>query len=156
TRVIGLPNGTLAFAWSDEACINCQFRTIEAFESISYEVVVTDENGCVATDDIRITVFIDRALYIPTVFSPNGDQVNDEFLISSGPFVDVIEEILIYDRWGNLVFQKNNFLPNDPTSSWDGTMKNRLLNPGVFTYMLAVKFKDGFRESRAGTITILM
>jgi len=151
----GQPKGVLQLIWSDEQCDNCLSRTIEATSGITYKVLVTDENGCTSEDAITIDVFIDRDLFIPNIFSPNGDQINDRFIITSGSGLEEISELAIYDRWGNLVFQEFHFQPNDPTLSWDGLMKGKLLNPSVYVYKLIVVFKDNIRETRFGDVTLI-
>ena len=49
-----------------------------------------------------------------------------------------IKTIKIFTRWGEVVFEKNNFNANDPSKAWDGTFKGRQLNPDVFVYMVEV------------------
>jgi len=94
-------------------------------------------------------------MYIPNVFSPNGDGINDRLLISAASDVEEIESMEIFDRWGNLVFAAKNFLPGDPTNSWDGKRDGVTLNPAVFAYKMMARFKDGRREVRNGDITLV-
>ncbi|MEP6648155.1 MAG: hypothetical protein ABJC12_13780, partial [Saprospiraceae bacterium] len=61
----------------------------------------------------------------------------------------------IFDRWGNVLYAADHFQPNDPMYAWDGKMKGRVLNPGVFVYRLLLRFKDGRIELRNGDITIV-
>jgi len=117
--------------------------------------MVVDENGCTASDNVRIDVFIDRNLFVPNVFSPNGDQVNDYFMISSASGIKEIEELTIYDRWGALVFQAFHFPPDDPNQSWDGSMRGKLLNPGVYAYKLIARYIDGRPIVKFGDVTLI-
>jgi gliding motility-associated-like protein len=87
---------------------------------VELTVFAQDENGCSSEDDIRILVQVDRDLFIPNVFSPNGDEVNDLFLISGGPALEEINWMTIFDRWGNMVFRSEHFKANDPLYAWDG------------------------------------
>jgi gliding motility-associated-like protein len=151
----GQPNGSLGIIWSDLQCANCLSRSIETLSGGFYTAIANDENGCISEDSILIRVFIDRNLYVPNVFSPNGDQVNDQFLITSGSGLKEIEELTIYDRWGNLVFQQSHFQPDDPSASWDGQMRGKRLNPGVYVYKLLVLYKDDRHESLVGDVTIM-
>jgi gliding motility-associated-like protein len=69
-----------------------------------------------------------------------------------------LEEISImeiYDRWGDLVFRKEHFQPNDPQAGWDGTFKGDLLNPGVYVYRIEIIYGDGLEDQLAGDITLL-
>ncbi len=153
--VFGFPTGSLQTNWSDGNCDNCFTRVVVPANNTSYSVVAMDENGCTSEDQISIDVTLDRNLYVPNVFSPNGDQINDLFLITAGAGVEEIESLSIYDRWGNLIFQTAHFQPYDLSSSWDGTMNGELLNPGVYVYTLTVVFKDGVKEMRYGDVSLI-
>ena len=56
-----------------------------------------------ASDSVLIRVFVPKQVYIPTVFSPNGDQINDRFYIQAGDFAEAVDYLLVVDRWGNVV-----------------------------------------------------
>ncbi len=91
-------------------------------------------------------------VYFPNIFSPNSDGMNDEFIISTPCIFDKYD-LVIYDRWGNLVFQSD-----DVNSSWNGKMKDSYLTPGVYPYFLDYELTlNGIREERkkTGTITLL-
>ncbi|MCR9290395.1 MAG: PKD domain-containing protein [Bacteroidetes bacterium] len=98
-----------------------------------YQVVlnVTTFQGCIHS--ITQTVFVSSELnfYIPNVFSPNGDGVNDRFeIFPFGQFENY--KISIFDRWGGLMFESAN-----PSEFWDGKNKNGQKAPGgIYTYMI--------------------
>jgi gliding motility-associated-like protein len=152
--ISGSPQGTLQYTWSDHQCDNCVTRSIAAISTIEYRLTVTDENGCSKEDAIKIAVVVNRNLFIPNIFSPNGDQVNDLFIISSAS-LEIIEELTIFDRWGNILFQKFNFQPNDPAYGWDGNSHGKSVNPGVFAYKAIVRFKDGSQHFTYGDVTLI-
>ncbi len=154
-NIQGQPYGSLQFAWSDGQCDNCQSRTIDVVSGKIYIITATDENGCTSVDSITINVFTNRDIFIPNIFSPNGDGINDRFIITSEADITEIEELSIYDRWGNLVFNKQHFPPNDPSVSWDGRLDGKELNIGVYTYKLIVLFKDDKPETRFGDVTLI-
>lgn len=153
--VHGSPNGLVNYIWSDHQCDHCGSRIFEIKTFSTFSVSATDENGCTSEDDIRINVSVNRDLFIPNIFSPDGDQVNDLFIISSGQGINEIEELSIYDRWGSLVFQEFHFLPNDPSTAWNGVLKGKPLNMGVYTYKLVVVFEDNLHETRFGDVTLI-
>ena len=153
--ISGTPQGVLSTNWSDGECQNCLSRIIAPLSPLELTLIAQDENGCTSEDDILILVHIDRDLFIPNVFSPNDDNVNDEFLISAGPALEEIALMTIYDRWGNVVFEAEHFSANDPTRAWDGKMDGELLNPGVFVYQLQAVFIDGKVEDKYGSITLV-
>jgi gliding motility-associated-like protein len=153
--LMGIPYGTLQTIWSDGQCDDCLTRTVTPESATIYGLSAIDANGCVHEDEIRLDVFIDRALYVPNVFSPNGDQINDLFILSAGSGLREIEEITIYDRWGSLVYQAFHFAPDDPDYAWDGTQRGQPLNPGVYVYTLKAIFQDNLILSKSGDITLI-
>ncbi len=153
--LVGVPYGNLQTNWSDGECDDCLSRNVIPERTTIYGITAVDENGCTHTDEIRMDIFIDRALYVPNVFSPNGDQVNDYFTISAGSGLREIEEMAIYDRWGNLVFQASHFQPDDTAFAWDGTQRGQMLNPGVYVYTLKAIFQDDLIIAMSGDITLI-
>ena len=104
-----------------------------------------------------MTVFVGRNIdiYVPNVFSPNDDGINDRLLISAGAYVEEIESFIIFDRWGDMVYLNEHFQPNDPSGAWDGKRKGLMLNPAVYAYKMMAKFGDGRTEVRFGDITLM-
>jgi len=86
---------------------------------------------------------------VPTAFSPNGDRENDLECVYGG-CVKVID-FVIYDRWGNKVFETND--PNNVC--WDGKYKGTLMNTGVFVYYLQVEQSNGNKVTQKGNITLV-
>jgi gliding motility-associated-like protein len=97
----------------------------------------------------------DIDIYVPNVFSPNEDGINDHLLISAGTDVEEIESFTIFDRWGNVIYLNEQFKPNDPSEAWDGKRKGGTMNPGVFAYKMIAKFEDGRLEIRYGDVTLM-
>ncbi len=149
---------SLVYEWLPTQYLNCDTCVSVVstpLETILYEVLVTDTTGCTATDEILITVDKSRDVFIPNVFTPNGDLSNDIFMIYGGPAVTVIRTFNIYDRWGELLFKAENFMPNDPNNGWDGAFKNLRMNGGVFVYYAEVEFIDGEVIEYKGDVTLV-
>jgi gliding motility-associated-like protein len=140
--------------WLDQGCDACLTRWIYPMETTLYEYLIVDENDCIGIDELLITVRKDRAVYIPNAFSPNGDGNNDIFYIHTGQEVASINIFKIYNRWGEVVYELNNFFANDPNQGWDGRFRGDFLNPGVFIYYAEVLFKDGRIELLKGDVMI--
>jgi gliding motility-associated-like protein len=112
--------------------------------------------GCLATAAVTVIVVNDKPIFIPNSFSPNNDGVNDGFTLFSGPAVNRIEQLQIFDRWGGMVYQsKTDFLPNEPSLGWDGTVNGEPVNGGVFVYQFVVEFQNGELEEYAGDVTVV-
>jgi gliding motility-associated-like protein len=120
-----------------------------------YTVTVVNEAGCVAVDTVLVRVIKDRPVYAPNAFSPNSDGVNDFFTLYGGPGMQRIQKLQVYSRWGSLVFEANDILPNDPKLGWDGRFMNQEVDPGVFVFRAEVLFADGVSELISGDITVL-
>lgn len=112
--------------------------TVKPNQTTTYTVQVFNRGGCTAADQLTVNVLCNNAnLYIPNTFSPNNDGMNDLFY-PRGNGIFTIRQIKIFTRWGEVVFEKNNFNPNDASKAWDGTFKGRKLNPDVFVYVVDV------------------
>lgn len=88
-------------------------------------------------------------VFIPNVFSPNGDGTNDLFSMRVGKDVTGIE-MMIYDRWGKLVYQTNNL-----AKGWNGTYNGKDAEIGVYQYLIKVKFRDASVSTFKGDVTLL-
>ncbi len=148
----------LTYTWSPPtylSCIDCDDPNVFPLETTTYEVMVMDTLGCSATDEI--TVFVDeiRDVFIPNAFSPNDDGINDKFVVNTGISVTNIQSFLIYDRWGELIFNAENIPPNEQAFGWDGNFKGKRLNPGVYVYYVKLEFIDGVIDEFKGDVTIV-
>lgn len=122
----------------------------------SYSLVVVDANGCSAEASTLVEVDRNRNVYIPNIFTPNNDGFNDVFFPKTGIGVQQVNFMNIYDRWGEIVYEARNFLPRDNSSeSWNGMFRGKVLNPGVYIYLIEVEFIDGVKLLYRGDITLL-
>ncbi len=157
--IINLPFDSLASVmWTgidSIGCANCLTQIVAPIITTAYTVSVTSADGCADRDSMTVFVNTDYKIYIPNIFSPNGDGINDVVMISADESVREISSFSIFDRWGNLVFGAEHFQPNDSSISWDGRMKGEAMNPGVFTFRVVVDFADGHSEVRYGDITLM-
>jgi len=136
--------------------IPCLEVSVQPAGSVLLRATIIDENGCEASDEILIEVDKTRRVYIPDVFSPNGDGINDRFFISgdAGQITEV-RRFAILSRWGELLYTASGFQPNDPLTGWDGTYRNESVNPGVFVYVAEIEFIDGVVLTYTGDVTLL-
>jgi PKD-like domain/Proprotein convertase P-domain/CHU_C Type IX secretion signal domain len=117
-------------------------------------VTVVDSNGCIAQDEVLVRVDKPRNVYIPNIFKPETGQ-EPFFYIYGGSDVAEVESFIIFDRWGNQVFEMKNFMPNEPAKGWDGRFNGALLNPGVFVYQASIRFIDGENILFKGDLTLV-
>ena len=160
TALVNLPFDSLAsVTWSpldSSECPGCLSQPVAPIITTTYSVSITAENGCQDSD--QLTVFVDRRkqVYVPNGFSPNGDGVNDEFMIFAKPnTVRKVKSFLVFSRWGETVFQYYNFPPNDPAYGWNGEHRAEKMNPALFVWFAEVEFLDGQTVLFEGDVTLV-
>jgi gliding motility-associated-like protein len=136
------------------SCTDCLNPVANPVETTTYTALVTDINGCSASEQVTVTVEKVRDVFIPTIFTPNGDGNNDVFTLFAGPNVARIEEMLIFDRWGDLVYSGGPFPPSDINFGWDGTYNLKDMNTAVFVYYIRVSYIDGSELDFKGDVTL--
>ncbi len=138
-----------------DTCSLCLERWVYPFNTGTYEFIAIDENGCIDIEEVMITVRKDRPVYIPNAFSPNGDGVNDFFQIYLGAGASNVKTFMVFNRWGEVVYELSNFFLMAPEDGWDGRFKGELMNPAVFVFYAEVEFLDGHVEVYKGDVSIV-
>ncbi len=134
----------------------CDEVLVMPLETTLYSVVVSDVNGCTGTDEIQVEVDKNRNIFIPNVFTPDADGFNDVFSVYSGVGVENINFMRIFDRWGEQVYEGLDLPVGDFTNAgWDGRFNGKVMNPGVFIYLIEVEFTDGVTLLYRGDLTLL-
>ena len=129
--------------------------TVKPKETTEYTVEVRNPGGCKSTDRLTVFVLCDGAnVFIPNTFSPNGSGANDIFY-PRGSGIFKIKLLRIFNRWGEVVFEKMNFLPNDPTAGWDGTVKGQKVNSDVYVYTAELLCENNTSLIVNGNIALL-
>lgn len=125
--------------------------------SQQYTFTVTNQNGCEASAQIFVELDANRNVYIPNVFSPDGIGVNnDVFTIFTCTGVTSVNFVKMYDRWGGVVYEGTNLQPScGGIRLWDGRVKNKPYNSGVYVYLIEVTFLDGVTLLYRGDVTLL-
>ena len=135
------------------SCDTCLVTSILAQENITYSVEIVDINGCSETINITVRVRDNTVVTVPSIFNPGGLQ-NSRFTLYGNESVQEIVKMSIYDRWGNLVFTKSNFPPNDPLEGWDGRFNGVDVVQGVFVYTIEYRTPFGVQVI-AGDVTVV-
>jgi gliding motility-associated-like protein len=127
-------SGTYTYIWNPSSglsCTTCPDPTVTPSVTTTYTVIGTDSAGCSVERIITVDVSTCGGLKIPNVFTPNGDNRNDEFVIDAQNVSDY--SIYIYDRWGKEMFKNTN-----PDVYWNGINQNdnSPVSVGVYYYIL--------------------
>lgn len=114
-------------------------------ETTTFYVTVTDENGCSATDSILVEVT--PGIEFPDGITPNGDGINDTWIIDN---IDLFDDAIVevYNRWGQMLFQSEQGYP----VPWDGKFKGKDLPVGTYYYVI---YSDNFEDPFTGPITVV-
>ena len=128
-------------------CANCQNPIATPQETITYTVTVED-SSCIATENVTITVLYEIVVFVPNIFSPNGDGNNDILYVRGKGIISL--SFMVYDRWGEKVFESTRL-----EQGWDGNFRGKKMNPAVFVYSLDVSFNDGTSLYKKGDVTLI-
>ncbi|OFY05388.1 MAG: hypothetical protein A2W93_05535 [Bacteroidetes bacterium GWF2_43_63] len=147
---VEISGGTLPYSvlWSNSENTD----SIVALTPGVFSVTVTDANSCgwirqasiIESDDL---CFIPH-VWVPNIFSPNGDGNNDAVFVR-GEGVEYLT-FIIYDRWGEKIFESASM-----DYGWDGTYKGNELDPGVFVFYVKATFVDASQSEIHGNITLV-
>jgi gliding motility-associated-like protein len=152
------PN-TVSWIWSPStglSCANCPQPDAGPKFNTKYQVYFTDNNGCSNLGEIDVIVICkDANLFIPNTFSPNGDGSNDIFY-PRGKGLERIITFRIFNRWGEVVFEKRNFPVNNAAFGWDGTFKGNKPKADVYVYQAEVFCDNGDIIRLNGNIALIL
>ena len=134
-------------------------RTI-VFQAINTQrvgAVIVDEDGCTARDSLLITVDRSFPLYAPSAFSPNNDGVNDAFTIQGrANGIAAIETLIVFDRWGTMLYSRETANLNDFSEGWDGSYANGRVAPlGTYVWQARIRLIDGTLRELSGSVTLV-
>jgi gliding motility-associated-like protein len=142
--------------YTNTVVVNGAYQTVQApMNTIVYEFRAISPLGCEVDSSFRVMVNKQRSASAPAGFTPNGDGTNDSFFIQSDGKVSKIPVFRVFDRWGELVFEGVDILPNNPAQGWDGTFKNLPMNSGVYAWYAEIEYIDGHKEVIRGDVTLL-
>jgi len=151
--------GPFTYIWSNESgldCTQCPNPSLTPTDSTSYSVTIVNEAGCEASASFFVDVIKNYEIFVPNVFTPNGDGFNDNFEIFGGSDVASIQEVIIFDRWGRVVYQADDCLLGDRSCFWDGgALSGDEVANGVYVYLIEVAFIDGFVKRVSGDLTVV-
>ena len=136
-------------------CADCPQPTAKPQRTTDYNVQVQDRYGCKNSGNVTVKVVCgDQNFFIPNTFSPNGDGVNDVFYLrGSGLFR--INSLMIFNRWGEIVFEKKNLSINDPLGGWDGSHNGKKAKPDVYIYQIEIVCENGETIKYAGNVALI-
>ena len=166
TTALGIPvtipftysRGVVNYSWAPAAnldCPTCPDPVATLLLSTQYIVTVADSNHCTAQDSIFIkTVCNSDNIFMPNTFSPNGDGVNDIFY-PRGKSLYNVQSLTIFNRWGQMVFQRRDFPANAQNMGWDGNFNGRPAPSDAYVYIVEVICENAQVVAIHGSVTLV-
>ncbi|MFK8055433.1 MAG: gliding motility-associated C-terminal domain-containing protein [Saprospiraceae bacterium] len=152
---------TFTFDWQPSTAVDCaDCSIVEVMAGFAGRLTVEiGDAPCTQTASLLINRENKEAstFATPTAFSPNGDGNNDFFEIALPPDVELLE-LVIYDRWGSMVYKgacpctRN---ANGLIETWDGNYQGKPANPAVFPWIARVRNTQGEERLEKGDVTLV-
>ena len=148
----------LQYDWFPSAglsCADCLSPFANPDETTTYYLTVTDELGCSVTYQLVINVTVNESVFLPTVFSPNNDQVNDELFPQGVEGGATVRHLMVFDRWGDMVFENKDLELNNPVQGWDGNFRGKKAPAGVYATVMELEWASGRMETIRNGLILL-
>lgn len=137
------------------SCFDCPVPFANPKFTTTYRINVTDSNGCKSSNEVTVRVVCNEKNYfLPNTFTPNGDGMNDVFY-PRGASIDRIEALRVFNRWGQVVFERKNFPVNSMSEGWNGFFQGKPANPDTYVYTIEYLCENGQILNLKGNVTLL-
>lgn len=147
-----------SYNWTPPAfltCTACPEPVTTPNSSIIYTVKVHNAAGCFATDEIMVGLNCSAEnVYLPNAFTPNNDGKNDLFY-PLGKGIRKVNSLRIFNRWGSLVYERNDFGVNDRSAGWDGRVNGTLQPSQTFVYSIQLVCDNGQLIDLKGNLNLI-
>ncbi|MCS6929383.1 MAG: hypothetical protein NZM43_07820 [Saprospiraceae bacterium] len=129
---------------------------LSPFFSTTYRITAISEEGCVATTRLHLEVREERKVYAPNAFWPQAlEPENRSFTLYAESGVEQVVLLQVYDRQGQLCFERRNFAPGIPSMGWDGFFNGQLAASGVYLWRAVVRYTNGSESHLTGDVALL-
>ncbi len=102
---------------------------------------------CIFTQDVNIRVDRRLPVFAPTAFSPNGDGVNDLYVLGLGRSVRALKQFQVFNRWGNIMYEG--------IDGWDGEFAGGPAPSAVYVFYAIVEMEDGGERFLKGDFVLM-
>ena len=146
------------YYWSDQnqiLCSGCREIAVQPNTTNTYFFTLENDKGCQLSLSSKVTVKDATEVFIPNIFTPNGDGVNDKFRPYCANPNSILEHFTIHQRGGAMVFEIREVLINEIGLGWDGRYKGVRLPSGVYVYQIKIRFPNNKVYLFQGDITLV-
>lgn len=148
----------VTFSWFPADGLTCtDCVSPEVIPNVQPKYSLKVENSYSCSDSAIVSIILDKTNLIsaPNVFRPLSSTGNDQFFVKKKCIVKQINHLIIYDRWGNEVYEDSSIHPYE-FGSWDGLIEGKIGFPGVYIWRAEVELVDGSIEWIFGDITLII
>lgn len=155
------PESNVMLEWTPNegiTCLDAECLDVEILApgTTTYTLRAINAFGCEAEDDLLITVNTIRDYYAPNVISTTGTVEDNFFKLYTGPAGAMVDELIIFDRWGSKVYEGTNLpLSDNETIGWDGRLNGQPVKTGVYAWIAKVRYVDNEVLTYSGDVTVL-
>lgn len=136
------------------SCTTCPAPEAKPFRPLTYTVTVKNSAGCEASDTVSVNLLCSGSrIFVPTSFTPNADGKNDRFRIRAEGIKEV-KSFRIYNRWGELIFERTRFAVDDNNGAWDGKFRGQRVPEGSYVFLAELTCNDQVFQQK-GTVTVV-
>ncbi len=136
------PNGTLTGA-------NTLSPVAKPVVTTTYTLTVRNTDNCTSTDNAVVNV-IPYCVKVMNAFTPNGDGMNDRWLVTTGASCTKQIAVAVFNRYGNVVYKNDNYQNN-----WEGTYNGKPVADGTYYYTVTYTTITDKKVFQKGDVTIL-
>ena len=142
------------FYWSDKTLTQLS-NIVKPYDTQTYTFTGIDSLGCLKSAVMQVLVQRNNQYFAPQAFSPNNDLNNDVFQIFGGKTVTSIDNLQIFSRWGQLMYETAHIYPDNFALGWNGKFNGAEAPTGVYIYQAIVTYIDGRTELIKGDVTLV-
>lgn len=151
-------DNAVSYSWTPNeglSCYDCPAPTLQVPFLSRYQLTVINDYRCTDTALVSPVLAREKLMYVPNVFSPNRDGINDYFQLFPDCGVAALKNLAIVDRWGAVVYAKSTIDPQDTSDFWNGMINGKVAPAGVYIWQVEVALVDGSQLKLFGDVTVL-
>ncbi len=146
--------GGLSYTWSPASSVSNPYisnPTANMYQTTTFCAEGINTYGCRDTACVQVRVNKCGSVKVPNIFSPNGDNINDEFCVLGISCLNIKEyQMIIYNRWGEKIFETNNW-----NVCWLGTYDGEVISDNSVVYYIRIVEDNGTETILTGDVTIV-
>lgn len=146
------------YEWSPKeglSCPSCAITWAKPTQTTQYQLVARLPDSSCETRRAMTLHVLPCLVAIPNTFTPNGDGINDHFRLIANPCLGRLRQLLIYNRWGQVVFHQEMASALDTVFDWDGTYQGEPVHTGVYSYQLTLESASGKISQQTGALMVV-